>query len=541
MKLEIFELPDPSGKLNKESYLFKNHREQYDYIIDFCQKNGIFDIPFKQKVYLCLYKISKVPTCKNPNCDKKVNFINSTLGFREYCSKKCISSDPNIKKIKELKSLDKFGTKTPAESKLIKDKIIQTNQEKYGGNSPMSSEKIKEKSKEKLIKNWGVDNPSKSREILDRRVKSFKNNIEQYKNSYKETSLLKYGTEHPWSNKEIHNKSIEKSKENRRKNLKRIVHKMLPMNYKFLNICYETGEAEISCNNNHIFKATRNFIYNRWRINSEICTLCNPLNSPTSGAEISLSKFIENLTDVQVIVNERSVISPFEVDIYLPELKLGFEYNGLWWHSSEFREYDYHVLKQKKSLQNGIKIITIWEDEWLFRQEAAKSFISSKLGKISNRIYARSCQVKEVDKMSANNFLEINHLIGKTNSSVRVALEYENEIVSIVTFIRNNNEWELNRFCNKNFTRVIGGFSKILKYFEKKYKPKFIMTYSDNMQSDGSVYQKNGFKMVEELSPSYTILMSKRRVHRLKNLDGQNLPKIYNAGNKKWILNFESE
>jgi len=161
MKLEIFELPDPSGKLNKESYLFKNHREQYDYIIDFCQKNGIFDIPFKQKVYLCLYKISK----------------------------KCKSSEPNIKKIKELKSLDKLGTKTPAESKLIKDKIIQTNQEKYGGNSPMSSEKIKEKSKEKLIKNWGVDNPSKSREILDRRVKSFKNNIEQYKNSYKETSL----------------------------------------------------------------------------------------------------------------------------------------------------------------------------------------------------------------------------------------------------------------------------------------------------------------------------------------------------------------
>ena len=124
MNLDIFRNPDPSGKLSKESYLQKNHSEEYDYIVDYCNRNSIDEsIPFKEKVYLSINKLKNVPMCKNPECDKRVKFINSTLGYRDYCSNKCISSDPEIKKIKENKSLEKYGTKTPAESKIIKDKI----------------------------------------------------------------------------------------------------------------------------------------------------------------------------------------------------------------------------------------------------------------------------------------------------------------------------------------------------------------------------------------------------------------------------------
>ena len=141
MTLDIFKINDPSGKMCKESYVSKNFLEEYEYII---QKINI-EIPFKEKVYLVLNNIEK-PICKNPNCKTPVKFKNSTIGYLDYCSNKCIGSDPNIIKLKEIKSIEKYGTKTPAESNIIKEKIKKTNNLKYGGNSPMSSNKIKNKS-----------------------------------------------------------------------------------------------------------------------------------------------------------------------------------------------------------------------------------------------------------------------------------------------------------------------------------------------------------------------------------------------------------
>jgi hypothetical protein len=83
-----------------------------------------------------------------------VKFKNSTIGYLKYCSNKCISSDPDVIKQKEIKSLEKFGTKYPSQSKEIKEKSNLTNQIKYGGNSPMNSPTIQEKSKRTLQENW---------------------------------------------------------------------------------------------------------------------------------------------------------------------------------------------------------------------------------------------------------------------------------------------------------------------------------------------------------------------------------------------------
>ena len=533
MNLEIFKNPDPSGRMSKESFLFKNHREEYDYIIEFCGINKIFDIPFKEKVYLCLNGIKSVQLCKNTNCNNKVKFKNSTLGYNEYCSKGCISSDPNIKSMKEQKSLERFGTKTPAESKEIKEKIIKTNNAKYGANSAMCLKETQEKSKQTLIKNYGVSNPSESKELLNKRIESFK--LSSYRETYKNTSLEKYGVEHPWKNKDIHDKSVNGSIESRNKLKKQSILRMIG-NYKLIDLCYETGDALIKCDIDHQFTTTREFIYNRFRVKSEICTICNPICDKKSGAEVSLIKYIREIYEGRILENDRNIINPFEVDIYLPDLKMAFEYNGLWWHSSEYRESNYHFLKQRSAKERDIKLITIWEDEWIFRNETTKSFILNKIGKIDDKIFARNCKIEMVDKETSDSFLNNNHLSGKCNSSVRISLNHKDEIVCLVTFSKNGEGWELDRFCNKNYTQVIGGFSKILKSFVYLINPKYIITYSDNMVSDGDVYGKNGFKLVEELSPSYTLLVSKNREHRFYGVkENKTYPKIYNAGNKKWI------
>ena len=139
MNLEVFNLSDSSGRMSKESFILKNYKEEYDYIVDYCDDNNLLNISFKEKVYLTLNNLESIPICKNINCKNRVNFKNSTIGYLDYCSRRCVSSDPNMIKMKEEKSLKKFGTKSPAQSKLVKDKIIKTNNEKYGGNSAMSS------------------------------------------------------------------------------------------------------------------------------------------------------------------------------------------------------------------------------------------------------------------------------------------------------------------------------------------------------------------------------------------------------------------
>lgn len=166
LNYEDFKKEDPSGKMSKESYIIKNFPDHYESIKDFSDKNELSEIPFKERVFLFLNNIHSVPNCNNLNCNNKVKFRNSTIGYLKYCSNKCISSDPEIKKLKENKSFEKFGTKAPAQSQLVKNKMIKTNNEKWGANSPMCSEEIQEKSKQTLQKNWGVDNPNKSEESI---------------------------------------------------------------------------------------------------------------------------------------------------------------------------------------------------------------------------------------------------------------------------------------------------------------------------------------------------------------------------------------
>ena len=560
MNLDIFRNPDPSGKLYKESFLYKNFPEEYNFIVSYCDINKIVDISFKEKVYLVLNELKSIPACKNPNCNNRVKFKNSTIGYLKYCSKKCVSDDPNIKKIKEEKSISKWGTKSPAQSQEIKDKIIKTNQEKYGHNSPMNLKSIQDKSMQTLIKNWGVENPSNSRELLQKRIESFKSS--SFKDTFKLTSLKRYGVEHPWKNKEIHSKAISHFYDDY---VVRINSKINTNEFVFLGF-----EKSISthllfkcCKCEQNFKIlTYQFYY---RINSglSICTNCFPISENSSISQIEVYNFIKENYAGEILVDDRSSIKPYEIDIFLPSLNIGFEFNGLWWHSSKYKNENYHLVKREVASSNNIKLLTIWEDDWTIKREICKSFILNKLNK-STKIPARKCEIIEIDYSSSKAFLNENHFQGDCKSSIRIGLFYQGILVSLMTFSKlrlplggrhREGVYELTRFCNKIFTTVVGGSSRLLSYFLKKYDPLSIETYSDNMISDGNMYDKLGFSYQHTSSPSYWYVIDQKRENRfnwrksrLKKIGGDmdkteqqimeewGFYRVYNAGNKKWVL-----
>lgn len=561
MNLEIFSIPDPSGRMSKESYLFKNHKIEYDYIVSYCLENNIFDIPFKEKVYLCLNKLKSVPICQNAICGKRVKFKNSTIGYLKFCSNKCVSSDPSIKELKMIKSLERFGTKTPSESELVKEKIKKTNNERWGGNSPMCSEVIQEKSKKTLHKNWGVYSPSHSKDILEKRVTSFKNNIDQYKESYKKTSLSRYGVEHPWSNPDVHKKTIDFFYKTYKE---RIIENVKDVDSEFIDFKFgDKTKLLFSCNKcSKRFEILTYQFYWRSNNNLSICTNCYPISDTSSIVEKEIIKFIRNNYDGRVIENDRVILNPKEIDIYLPDLKLGFEFNGVYWHSEKFKSKLYHLNKLRVANKRGIKLITIWEDEWNIKRSICESFILNKLGK-SIRIFARKCEIKEINYMDSRRFLEENHLQGDCKSSIRIGLFHGGDLVSLMTFsklrmpmggVSKEGFWELTRYCSKCGYSIIGGASKILNYFLLNVNVKEIQTYSDNMISDGNLYKKLGFIYSHTSKPGYWYSINGIRYHRFnfrkdklikqgadpkkfehEIMEEMGYLRVWSAGNKKWI------
>ena len=190
--------------------------------------------------------------------------------------------------------------------------------------------------------------------------------------------------------------------------------------------------------------------------------------------------------------------------------------------------------------------------------------ILHKLGK-SKSIWARNCEISEVtDNKLIRDFLNKNHLQGFVGSSIKIGLFYQGELVSLITFgklrkalghITKEGSYELLRFCNKLNFNIVGGSSRLLVYFIRKYYPKEIMSYSDNSRSNGDMYRKIGFNLESETVPNYYWVIDGIRKHRfnfrkdrlvkmgydsskteIEIMNELGYYRIFDSGSKKWII-----
>lgn len=256
-------------------------------------------------------------------------------------------------------------------------------------------------------------------------------------------------------------------------------------------------------------------------LKGEDCPKCS--NTGPSRSEQEVYSYINNIISAEQ--SNRNILKGKELDIYIPSKKLAIEFNGLYWHSDEFKKDTYHINKTKQCEKENINLIHIFEDEWSNKKEIVKSRLSNILGNTLNKIYARKTEIKQVPTSQAMQFLEESHIQGKVGGKVKLGLYYDNELVSLMTFgkLRKNlgsnhkdGHWELLRFCNKLNTTVVGGFSKLLKHFQKSFKWVNIVSYADLRWSQGNVYFKNGFQEEGRSFPSYFYFNTKEKVRKTR-------------------------
>jgi len=220
--------------------------------------------------------------------------------------------------------------------------------------------------------------------------------------------------------------------------------------------------------------------------------------------ERSVNDFILSL-DIKTLTNTRSIISPYELDIYIPEHAIAIEYNGLYWHSEQAgKNKNYHKKKYDLCKNKGIQLITIFEDEWIQRQEHVKSKIKSLLlCDDREKVYARKTKVVTVFKHLKKEFLENNHIQGDDRSSIEIGLEYTDRLVACMTFRkRSDGIYELSRYATS--ARVVGGFSKLFKYFCNVYNFNKVISFADLRWSTGKMYTVNGWVIDGIIPPDYS-------------------------------------
>ena len=459
-----------------------------------------------------------------------------------YCKKCCHIKSKNTKK-------EKYGD----ENYNNIEKRINTNISKYGhthhNKLKIFTDKIKKTKKEK----YGDENYNNV--IKSKNTKKEKYGDENYNNQdkLKETLLNRYGVD-----------SIMKLESNRKKikisKTEKIINKY--KDYNIIDIDYDNYEFIYKCTN-HISKIPKTIFYNRLATNTSLCTVCNPINDGKSDIENKLLEFIKDNYNGDIITNSRNIIKPYEIDIYLPELNLAFEFNGLYWHNELNKPKNYHKIKSDLCSQKNIQLIHVWEDEWVYKQNIVKSIILNKLGKNDIKVYGRKTIIKEISNNKIiKDFLDKNHIQGFVNSLIKIGLYYDNELVSLMTFGKKrlsmnnksiNNDYEMLRFCNKLNTSVIGGASKLFKYFLTTYNPDEVISYADRSYSNGNLYKQLGLKFIHTTEPNYYYVINNMKKYRFnfrkdilvkqgydKNkteheimLD-RKIYRIYNAGNYKF-------
>lgn len=246
----------------------------------------------------------------------------------------------------------------------------------------------------------------------------------------------------------------------------------------------------------------------------------------------------------------------FEIDCYIPELKLGIEYNGIYYHCRDKKAISYHINKNTYAEKLGIELMQVWEDQWKNQQDIIKDIIAARLGIIQkDRIYARNCKIRDVKTTDYREFCNKYHVQGYRSAAVKLGLYYNDELVQIASFnkarIYGNNsvdkyEWEWIRGCISSNNKVIGGTSKLLSYFIKKYNPTNILCYSDWNLFSGKGYEKAGFTFEGFTGPDKFYITNSSKLVRINRnpyayqqykqmVNEGKLFECYGCGSKKYV------
>ena len=516
-------------KKNPRQYtqILQRNKEVMDYI------NSVTDgLGFKlilEKLYYAVYR--KPNICQYGNKQPLKSFKGHSFCGRAgicQCAKESVSKNISVTK-------QNYSGERKQE---INNKRKETTYEIYGVTNNGQIYSAKEAHKEFYTIQKNIDDINTKVKL----TKLQKHGNEKFNNRKKaeETCLEKYGVKNTWSlteDKQNPNLDILRDKE------------------KLSNIFPKYSVEEIS-DMYHLHVQTVYHYLNK-----------HELRVPyKSTFEQEIVYYLNSIGITNILTNKRAIIGK-ELDIFLPDYNLAIEYNGVYWHHDKipYITKTYHYDKFIECEKKGIELFSIFSDSWDSKKEIWKEKIKAKLQLSERKIYARKTSCKILTISETRDFLNKNHIQGYCVSQYAYGLEYNNEIIAIMTFSQNrvgigsigdSDTYELVRYATS--CSVIGGASKLLNHFILDRTPKQIISYSDNQYSVGNLYKVLGFQLKSEGRVGYRYYnpSEKKMYHRynftkyklIENgfdpnktekeiMDDRGFLRIWDCGSRTWILN----
>lgn len=439
--------------------------------------------------------------------------------------------------------LARYGVEHTFQSADVRSKIAETNLQRYGAENPSKSEQVQEKIRQTNLQLYGVEYASQSPEVMDR---------------IKQTNLERYGVEYTYQSEEFKSRSKQTMLERYGIPAGNSIH-LTPEHYQNLTDpswlqqamqqhTVQEIAAQLGCHPTTIYNRLNYF------------GLKENLGTSRSQAEEVIANYIRSL-GVDVTTSDRTIIKPKELDIVIPSRRLAIEYCGIYWHSDRIRSGDYHLEKLRATNAAGYQLITIFEDEWLEHTDAVKNTLAHKLGKSTDKIYARHTTVQHIsDREAIRQFYDANHVQGwDKGSTMTYSLCHREHPVAMMSFEKwGESRYYLTRYATN--VSVTGGAGKLLNRFIQDHQHATqIITFADLRWSNGGLYRTLGFRLDKTLAPGYQYLYQGRRQHKFnfrKNrlrskfgdhiniedntereiMESLGIPKIWDCGKLRYVL-----
>lgn len=424
--------------------------------------------PLLARIHCIRFGVTAIPTCAV--CGEPTNFFKEYKDYAKTCSNpECVL--PETKKKRADTNLERHGMKysfltseamararVSAQTPESKKKRIATSNKRYGVDNParsLASRKKISMARKKYLQEHGTFVDALGRSSIQAHY-------------FSDDVWAKIRCKEFWENEHI-------------KNRRPITHIA-----KELNI-----SAAAACN---------------WYADT---TGRHPEKETQSYGEREIESLLRQNYSGDIIINSREAIPSKELDFYIPQYNLGIEFNGLFWHTEEVKGRNYHLEKTKDCIERGIKLLHIFEDEWLDKKEIWESIILHRLQSSPTTIFSRNCSIQKIENSNlVNDFLVENHLQGAVRTPLlSYGLFNSGILVSLMSFgssrFNKNFPWEIVRFCNKKFHNIPGAAQRLFKHFCAEQKPTSIISYADRRYSDGGLYKSLGMELSGTSQPNY--------------------------------------
>lgn len=509
--------------------------EQKEYLE---QKYSGYSFPIQCRLFI---NNEKRPEC--PICGGALKLLrNTTCSYEcaKILDKKTGKIQERTKKAKQT-NLERYGVENPQQCEKIKEKTAKTNIKKYGYKCSLQNETIKQKTKNTNLKKYGVEYGFQSEEV---KKKIKQTNLERYgfenisllpnhREKCKNTLIKNYGVDH-------YQKSDEFKEKRKLKNIERF-QSTLPDNIEILDL--NDPDLDLKNKFNHPNKRIKFYCHLheneeiipietfkfRHRIYSTCCSHCANIFPTSSSKEKELVEFLKSFCNEEIIENDRKILYPKELDIVLPEMNIAIEFCGLFWHNEDRVGKNYHYDKMRKCKKNGYKLITIFEDEWDYKNEIVKNILKAKIVNKNIKNYF----IKEISNESSiffNKKYNINNEIFP--ATLNYGIFIDSNLISVMSFNHTyEKQYELINYSSSIDCNYDKNFKDLLNYFVKINNPEKIYFCVDNRWD---IIENFDFKECNEFDIGYWYINGNKRLN--PNIEKNNNYRIiWDCGKTQYI------